>query len=67
MAWGREMATLQCRCGYAILCKVRCLGERLSTVAFFDAVPMSEIHGESVESCPGCGEPLEFLMLLLKN
>lgn len=67
MGWGGEMAKLQCRCGHAILCKVRCLGERLGTLTFFDAELMSETHGERVESCPSCGEHLEFFRLLLKN
>ena len=62
-----ESNPLRCACGHAILCEVRRLGERLSTLAFFDAEPTSEIHGESIESCPSCGKQLGFLMLLLKN
>jgi hypothetical protein len=61
------MATLQCRCGYAILCEVRRLGEHLGNLAFFDNEPTSETYGERVESCPGCGEPLEFLKLWMEN
>jgi hypothetical protein len=64
---GQEASTLQCACGRAILCQVRRLGERLSTLAFFDDMPTSQTHGERVESCPGCGEQLEFLTLMLKN
>ena len=62
-----EVSPLQCICGHAILCEVQRLGERLSTLAFFDAEPTSEIHGEGIDNCPGCGEPLEFLRILLKN
>jgi hypothetical protein len=58
-----EVATLRCTCGHAILCEM----QRLGTLTFFDAEPTSEIHGERVENCPGCGEQLEFLSLLLKN
>jgi len=39
----------------------------LSAFTFFDAEPTSETHSERVESCPGCGEQLEFLRFLLKN
>jgi hypothetical protein len=67
MVWSEEVATLRCTCGHAIVCEVRRLGERVGALAFFDAEPTSEIHGERVENCPGCGEQLEFLMLLLKN
>jgi hypothetical protein len=67
MAWSGEMATLQCGCGYAILCEVRCLGERLGALAFFDDEPTSATHGKSVKSCPGCGEHLEFLRLSVEN
>jgi hypothetical protein len=64
---GKEASTLQCACGYAILCEVRRFGECLSTVAFFDDMPTSRTHGEKVESCRGCGEQLEVLTLLPKN
>jgi hypothetical protein len=67
MVWGAEMATLQCRCGYAILCEVRRLGERLGALAFFDHETTSETYAKRVESCPGCGEQLEFLMLWIEN
>ena len=62
-----EVATLQCACGYAILCEVRSLIERLGAAAFFDHELSSETYGERVKSCPGCGEQLEFLTLLLRN
>jgi hypothetical protein len=64
---GREMAILQCACGYAILCEVRCLGERLGALDLFDHDPTSETYGERVKNCPGCGEHLGFLGLLLEN
>jgi hypothetical protein len=63
MVWSEEVATLRCTCGHAILCEM----QRLGTLTFFDAGPTSETHGERVESCPGCGEQLEFLTLVLKN
>ncbi len=62
-----QVATLQCPCGYALLCEVRSLAERLGVVVFFDDEPTSEAYSERVESCPGCGEQLEFLTLLLRN
>jgi hypothetical protein len=62
-----EASTLQCPCAHDLLCEVRRLGERLGALAFFDNEPTSETYGERVENCPGCGEHLEFLMLLLKN
>ena len=62
-----EVATLQCACGYAILCEVMRLGACLGTLAFSDNEPTSDTYGERVESCPGCGEQLEFLTLLLRN
>jgi hypothetical protein len=61
------MAILQCACGYAILCEVRRLGERVGTLAFFDHDPTSETYGERVKSCPGCDVHLELPRLLLKN
>jgi len=61
------MATLQCSCGYAILCEVRRLGERLGTSVFFDNEPTSTTHGERVTRCPSCGEQLEFLRLWVEN
>jgi hypothetical protein len=67
MVQGKEAGPLRCACGHAILCEVRRLGEHLSTLAFFDDEATSETHTKSVESCPGCGKPLDFLMLLLKN
>ena len=62
-----EGVTLQCPCGYAILCEVRRLYEGVGTFAFFDNEPTSNIHGERVKSCPGCGEHLEFLRLWYEN
>ena len=62
-----EAITLQCPCGYAILCEVRSLMERLGAAVFFDDEPTSETYGEQVKSCPGCGEQLAFLTLLLRN
>jgi hypothetical protein len=62
-----EARILQCACGHAILCQVRRLGERVGTLTFFDNEMTSETHAERIESCPGCGEHLEFLMLSLKN
>lgn len=62
-----EAVTLCCPCGYAILCEVRRLVERMGTVAFFDGESTSETYGERVRNCPGCGEQLEFLTLLLSN
>ena len=68
MVQGEEEASpLRCACGHAILCEVMRLGERLSTLTFFDNEATSETHTERVESCPGCGEQLEFLMPFLKN
>ena len=64
---GLEAVTLQCPCGYAVLCEVRSLMERLGTAVFFDDEPTSETYGKQVESCPGCGEHLTFLALLLRN
>jgi hypothetical protein len=63
---GEQIATLQCTCGYAILCELRRLGEGLGTPVFFDDEPTSATHGQRVKSCPGCGEQLEFLKLWLK-
>ncbi len=63
----KEVATLRCACGYAILCEVRSLMERLGAAVFFDDESTSETYGETIESCPGCGEHLEFLTLLLRN
>lgn len=62
-----ELVALRCPCGRDILCAVRYLGERLGTPVFFDNVPTSETYAERIESCPRCGEHLEFLMLLLKT
>ena len=62
-----EVATLQCPCGYAILCEVRSLMECLGAAVFFDDESKSETYGERIESCPGCGKQLEFLSLLLSN
>jgi hypothetical protein len=62
-----EASLLQCACGHAILCQVRCLGERLGTLAFFDNEPTSVRDAVRVESCPGCGEQLEFLRLWMEN
>ncbi len=62
-----EAVSLQCPCGYAIVCEVRSLMERLGAAVFFDDEPTSEIYGEQVKSCPGCGEQLTFLALLLRN
>ncbi len=62
-----EAATLQCPCGYAIVCEVWSLMERLGAAVFFDDELSSETYGERVKSCPGCGEQLEFLSLLLRN
>ena len=62
-----EAVTLRCPCGYAILCEARRLVERMGTVTFFDDEPSSETYGERIESCPGCGEHLKFLTLLLRN
>ncbi len=62
-----EAATLQCPCGYAILCVVRSLMERLGAAVFFDDESKSETYGERIESCPGCGEQLKFLSLVLSN
>ena len=39
----------------------------MSTLAFFDAEPTSEIHCERAESCPGCGEHLRLLVLSPDN
>ena len=64
---GEEVATLKCPCGYAILCEVRSSIERLGAAVFLDEEPTSETYGERVHSCPGCGEELEFLTLLLRN
>ncbi len=62
-----EVATLQCPCGYAILCEMRSSIERLGAAVFFDGELRSETYGETVKSCPGCGEQLTFLALLLRN
>ena len=62
-----EALTLWCPCGYAILCEVRRLVERMGNVTFVDDESTSETYGERVRSCPGCGEQLEFLTLLLRN
>jgi hypothetical protein len=62
-----EASALQCPCTHGILCEVRRLGERLSTLTFFDNEPTSETYSERVENCPGCSEHLEFLVLLQKN
>ena len=62
-----EVVTLRCPCGYAILCEVQSFVERTGTVAFFDDESTSETYGKRVRSCPGCGEHLEFLTLLLRN
>jgi hypothetical protein len=61
------MVTMQCPCGYTILCKVRPLGERVGTLAFLDNKPTSEICGERMKSCPGCGAQLELLRLWVEN
>ena len=61
-----EVVTLRCPCGYAILCEVWRLVERMGTVAFFDDESTSETYGERIRNCPGYGEQLEFLTLLLR-
>ncbi len=58
---------LQCPCGYAILCDVRCFRERLGTLAFLDNEQTSQTYGERVRSCPGCGEQLEAVRLFSKS
>jgi len=46
----QEACDLQCACGYAILCEVRRLGERVGTFAFFDQEPTSKnLRRESQE------------------
>ncbi len=62
-----EGVTLQCPCGYAILCDVRCFRERLGTLAFLDNEQTSQTYGERVKSCPGCGEQLEVVRLFSKS
>ncbi len=62
-----EALTLQCPCGYAVLCEVERLGERLGTLVFFDHDPSSETYSQRVKNCLGCGVHLEFPRLLLKN
>jgi hypothetical protein len=39
----------------------------LGALAFYDNEASSEIHAERIESCPGCGEHLEFLRLWVEN
>ncbi len=62
-----EVAPLQCPCGYPIVCEVQSLMGRLGAAIFLDEEPTSETYGETVKSCPGCGEQLTFLTLLLRN
>ena len=61
-----EAFALQCPCGYAILCDVRCSRERLGTLALLDNEPTSQTYGE-VKSCPGCGEQVEIVRLFNKS
>lgn len=69
MVQGQEASVLWCPCGHAILCQVRSLGERLGALAFYDNAASTTTHddAERLESCPGCGEPLEFLRLYLET
>ena len=69
MMQGEQASVMQCACGHAILCQVRHLGERLGALAFYDnAAASSTTHDpERIESCPGCGEPLEFLRLYVET
>jgi hypothetical protein len=62
-----EVFALQCPCGYAILCDVRCFRERLGTLAFLDNEQTSQTYGKRVRSCPGCGEQLEVVRLFSKG
>jgi DNA-directed RNA polymerase subunit RPC12/RpoP len=61
------MTKLQCRCGHAILCKVRRLGECLGSLVFFDGEKASETYQERVVSCPGCGERLGLVVFFVQN
>jgi hypothetical protein len=62
-----EALTLQCHCGYAVLCEVERWGERVGTLAFSDHDPSSETYSQRVNNCPGCGEHLELPRLFVKS
>jgi hypothetical protein len=68
MVQGEEASVLQCPCGQAILCQIRHLGERLGALAFYNNSASTTTHdAQRIESCPGCGEPLEFLRLYVET
>ena len=69
MRQGQETSVLQCPCGRAILCEVRHLGERLGALAFYESeASTSTTHAaERIERCPDCGEPLDFVRLLVET
>jgi hypothetical protein len=62
-----SLAVLFVCAAFVVLCEVRSLIERLGAAVFFEDELRSETYGERVKSCPGCGERLEFLSLLLRN
>ncbi len=67
MMQGEEASVMRCACGHAILCQVRHLGESLGALGFYDSAASNTTLAERIESCPGCGEPLEFLRLWVET
>jgi hypothetical protein len=67
MVQGEGASVLQCPCGHAILCRIRHLGERLGALAFYDYAATNETYAQRIESCPGCGQTLEFLRLYVET
>ena len=67
MVQGEQASVMRCVCGHAILCRVRHLGERLGALAFYDNAASNETYAQRIESCPGCGEVLEFLRLYVET